>query len=375
MAFVATDRTWQVLPDPSIAGQAKTLFQAGLRLGDVTIHLGGVTVDGPRLTRIAKISEQEPFVRVLREHLRHAIDAPDFLFFLDDVLFAKASGNLRSMPDGSVEVWLSSGRARSAGILLHADDVFGEEPRIYGDPSRTLCVEKPQPLSGIRRARNWEQPGANWVLRFPNPSGEKKKIAAIKRKRPRAGFHHRIQSLMQQLRNQGATVVLTSTVRSPKRGYLMWGAYSLAQTQTKKEFKKQLRRVISKNRQWGLKVPIRWKMHTSWRDNVAAAREMADAYDVVYATEAGAKSSNHYEATAVDLMAYGLPRVLVLEAPDHHSEIFDLSAPEQSRDMNLTPELIEWVAEHFQLEKHLKDYPHWNDAVDKRRTPALAALP
>ena len=88
---------------------------------------------------------------------------------------------------------------------------------------------------------------------------------------------------------------------------------------------------------------------------------MADTYEVVYATEQGARSSNHYEGTAVDLVALGLPRRLTLRAPGGETRRFDLSHPEEPRDLSLTPELIEWVEQHFGLEKLEADYPHWND--------------
>ena len=48
----------------------------------------------------------------------------------------------------------------------------------------------------------------------------------------------------------------------------------------------------------------------------------------------------------------------------------DLSDAEQPRDLSLTPELIDWVEEHFGLEKLEADYPHWNDA-----RPATKASP
>jgi hypothetical protein len=80
------------------------------------------------------------------------------------------------------------------------------------------------------------------------------------------------------------------------------------------------------------------------------------------AIPATSRSSNHYEGTAVDLVALGLPRRLALQAPDGNTGRFDLSHPEQPRDLSLTPELIEWVEKHFELEKLEGDYPHWNDA-------------
>jgi hypothetical protein len=90
---------------------------------------------------------------------------------------------------------------------------------------------------------------------------------------------------------------------------------------------------------------------------------MAERYDVVFATEQGAKNSNHYGARAADLTILNLPRKLTLRAPDGAVETFDLSAPDNPRDMNLDPNLIEWIEKHFQMKKLLSDYPHWDDVA------------
>ena len=82
----------------------------------------------------------------------------------------------------------------------------------------------------------------------------------------------------------------------------------------------------------------------------------------VYATERGARSSRHYEGVAVDFVALDLPRSLALEAPDGVRREFDLSGPEEPRDLSVSPELIDWIETHFALEKLRSDYPHWNDA-------------
>ena len=61
-------------------------------------------------------------------------------------------------------------------------------------------------------------------------------------------------------------------------------------------------------------------------------------------------------------MAVGLPRVLRLTAPDGATGTFDLSDPEQTRDVSLTVPVIEWIEEHYRFEKLRSDYPHWVDA-------------
>ena len=94
---------------------------------------------------------------------------------------------------------------------------------------------------------------------------------------------------------------------------------------------------------------------------VDAATAMADTYGVVYATRGGAKSSSHYDGEAVDFTAVGLPRMVTLKAPSGKTEVFNLGAPEQTRDLSLSPELIAWVEKNFRLRKLKSDYPHWND--------------
>jgi hypothetical protein len=123
-----------------------------------------------------------------------------------------------------------------------------------------------------------------------------------------------------------------------------------------------VKRIEKLNRDWQLDVPITWRHPDGWRATREAARQMADTYGVDYATEKGAKDSDHYDGAAADIWAVGLPRKLTLVAPDGAKETFDLADPEQTRDLNLTPELIEWVEEHFRFEKLRTDYPHWGDA-------------
>jgi hypothetical protein len=50
----------------------------------------------------------------------------------------------------------------------------------------------------------------------------------------------------------------------------------------------------------------------------------------------------------VDITAVDLPRALTLVAPSGTRRTFDLSAPDQSRDLSLSPGLIDWIEVHFQ---------------------------
>ena len=150
-------------------------------------------------------------------------------------------------------------------------------------------------------------------------------------------------------------------MRDPRRGYLIYGSYLLSKSKTRRQVKRRVRRLNRYNRAWGLKVPIRWTHPRGWRATIEAARKMADTYGVAYATAGGARRSYHYDAGAVDFWAVGLPRTLKLKAPDGAKRTFDLSDPGETRDLNLTPALIEWIEAHYGFEKLKTDYPHWND--------------
>ena len=112
-----------------------------------------------------------------------------------------------------------------------------------------------------------------------------------------------------------------------------------------------------------LDVPIRWRGAGEWPAIRESAREMADTYEVVFATERGARHSSHYGGRAVDLTALALPRRLTLVDPGGSTQVFDLSGIDEPLDLSLTPVLIEWIEAHFGLRKLRSDYPHWDDAA------------
>jgi hypothetical protein len=330
--------------------------QAGRRLGPWKLTLAGVAIDGPLLEELAANAPDEPFLRVLREGLRRPVDKDDLLFFLDDVLRAGRRG-LRPKP-----VWVPSGRARNAGILIHPDDVFEKDnPRHYGGDGGRLAIDKPRPQVNLPPAKDGDVLGPAWCTRYKNPVGEKAKLEALAEKNPSGSLAVRVESLMKQLREQGAEVHLWTTVRNRHRGYLMWGAFMMARKKTRQEVIRAVRLLERLNQEWELDVPIRWYHPGGWRRTVEEARKMSETYDVTYASRRGAMKSRHYDGEAVDLTAVALPRTLTLNAPYGAEQSFDLSDPEQTRDLCLTPELIDWVDEHFETKKLKKDYAHWND--------------
>lgn len=352
------DRTWQVLREgPSTARFAK----AAELLGDWEIELAGVPVSGPTLLPFATPGV-EPLDRLVRETLARPVDVEDLLYFLDDVLRAEDRRGER--------FHVHTGRARAAGILVHPDDVFGGGPRQYPNkPTLPVDPPAPQPPPEVAAA-DGDPPGPPWTARFQNPSEKEPLLEVLAAERPTADFAERVRSLLDQLEASGAEVYLASTSRSRERGYLMWGAFTLGKATSAGEVERRAKLLDARNTEWGLAVPITWRHPDGWEATVEGARQMADSYDVVYATEKGARESNHYGGTAADLIAIALPRRVTLTAPDGATRSFDLSDPSEPRDLSVTPRMIDWIEQHFGFRKLRSDHPHWDDAVP---TPEPAA--
>ncbi|HUU01388.1 MAG TPA: hypothetical protein VM425_08125 [Myxococcota bacterium] len=353
---IPTNRRLEVVkPKKGSWGVRQQIEQAGKLLGEWTIVVAGSEIDGPRLVALARRNPEEPFVRLVREELRIPVDLADFVYFLDDILAAGKRGLQGKL------VWVLPGRARSAGVLVHPDDVFRRKrPRRYGKRHKRLSIDKPSPQHEIQPAADGNLLGPGWVTRYKNPVGDEAKLAALRK--VNADLAGRVASLLDQLRKQGCEVGLYTTVRNRRRGYLIYGSYLLSKQETSSRVRRTVRRLARLNKKWGLRVPIRWRHPDGLKATREAARLMAEAYPVTYATAYGAHKSRHYDGEAVDFSAVGLPRSLKIEAPDGMNKTFDLSDPNQTRDVNLTPELISWIERHFKMEKLKFDYPHWNDA-------------
>ena len=105
----------------------KLIKKAGSLLRSVRIDLAGVKLDAKRLRKLADSKPKEPFLRVVRESLRRAIDLHDFVLFLDDVIQLQKKLRKKTL-------WISPGRARKVGILIHPDDVFLKKTTSYIPP-------------------------------------------------------------------------------------------------------------------------------------------------------------------------------------------------------------------------------------------------
>jgi len=334
----------------------QALRVASEQIGTGSIEFAGVQLDPSLLQELGTPPDQEPLTRHIRETLGRPVDVDDFIYWLDDVVAARQAGR-------SDETWsVPSGRARSAGLLIHPDEVFKNRPRTYGLKKSTLAVDPPTQPAQHPPADDGEPVGPRWTARYANPESLEEQLLALHDALPTSTFPSRVGSLFMQLQQQGAQCWITSTVRSRERGYLMWGAFLLARA-SDQEVPSLVKRLDDANDAWNLHVAIEWGHPDGVSATLEAARQMADAYDVVYATEKGARFSSHYSGGAVDLVAVDLPRTLTLIAPDGEQRRFDLSAETHTRDLSLEPELIAWIEAHFLMRKLRSDYPHWTDTA------------
>jgi hypothetical protein len=317
--------------------------------GGPVVELAGVPVDAQRLAEWAATPPAEDVQAAGRHDLARAVDLRDLLLLLDDVIDQGLDST----------VVLPAGRARSAGVLMHPTDVFRTSSRTYA--GRTVQTYRPTPQRWVLPAHDGDVLGVRWTTRFANPGTAGGQLDTLRSERPTSDLAYRVASLGAQLEAQGAIVWVTSTARDPRRGYLLWGSFILSRARSERQADRVVRRLDQARQDWELDVPILWTHPDGWRATVRAAREMAETYDVVYATERGARSSNHYGGFSVDMVAFGLPDSLVLVGPDGVRDLFDLSGSGHSRDLSLEPELIRWVERHFRLRKLEGDYPHWTD--------------
>jgi hypothetical protein len=343
-APLATDRNLDVLPEAPRAA----FVQAAERLGDRALELAEAEIDAGVLRELAAPPEGEPLVRHVRETIGRPVDVEDFVLFLDDVLAAK----------GPAVVSVPASRARAYGILLHPQDVFREKARRYGTFGE-LPVDDPPSQVGLEPAEDGDVAGPRWTARYQQPMTDDGKIAELEAENPR--FGRAVRRLFEQVQGQGAFTWIEAGVRPRARGFLLYASWYVSRSDTPEALKARIATLERYEREWGLDVPIRWRHPDGFSASVEAARAMADTYGVDYATPRGARRSSHYGGRAVDLVAVDLPRTLTLEAPDGATRTFDLSRPDNPRDLSLLPGVIRWIERHFGFRKLRRDYPHWSD--------------
>lgn len=358
-AFIATlalgspslkaDRDWDVLT--ATASSRVKLAEAGRHLGTAKVNLAGIWLDGPKLIAVASTPASEPLTRAVRETFERPVDVEDFLLFLDDLVAADSP---------PTSAFLPAGRARAVGVLLHPTDVFrAGKNRRYAEAISVVPLDEPVAQLDLTPAADGSVVGPEWAMRYQQPHTQEERLEILAEYNP--SFARRVESLIDQLRSQGAMAYVEATVRPRERGYLLYGSFLLSRATNEKAVLAHIKALNTYNKAWGLNVPIKWKHPDCWRATVAYARELADTFGVVYATRRGAKSSSHYDGSAADLFVVNLPRTLKLRAPSGAHATFDLSNPDESRDLSLTPRIIEWIEKHFAMSKLRRDYPHWSD--------------
>jgi len=310
--------------------------------------MDGVRVDAKRLQAWSTLAEDPHPERALREAAKKPVRAEGLVRFLDDLCRAES-------PELAV---LTGGRARKSGVFVSTDAVYEGEPDVYG--GEALALDQPLDYRTLDAPEDGAVVSPRWAARFLEPESDEGKLEALRSANP--SFGRRTATLVQQLRQAGALVRVESAVRSRARGYLLFGSFWLGDAETPAEIAHRTERLEHYQSTWAKEVRIQWRHPDGDAASVAAARALADTYGVVYATYRGARNSKHYDGDAVDISVTGLPRQLELKAPDGASRSFDLSDPEQPRDLSLTPELVEWVERHFDFRKLRRDYPHWSDA-------------
>lgn len=345
---------WDHVPEV-VQGDSRSILRVlGKQLGKTTIEISGVKITGRHLLALVATPLEDSLVQKLRQMVRRPLKLDGFLYFVDDVLQLPVTRRAR-------EVVLTSSRARRLGVLVHPEEVFEDKVRTYPHDELEVHIDRPGTPRTYRPAKDGQILGPEWTARFPNPRGEQAKFVKLGEAVPGSDFHLRVAALLKQFRAQGADVFVDSTIRAQERGYLIWGSYLLSQVESEKESTQTLLDLDAARKEWNLTVPIQWTHPAGWQAGVEAARAMAEAYGVTYATRKGAESSNHYDGLAVDITVVGLPAALTLKAPDGEKRVFDLSHPEHPRDLSLSPNVIAWIEEKYRVFKLKLDYPHWDD--------------
>jgi len=346
--------TWDNVPEP-VQGDSRSILRVlGQQLGEGAVEISGVRISAKMLLELSQTPIEASLVQALRQKVRRPIKVDGLLYFVDDVLRLSEQRRKR-------DIVLTSSRARRLGILVHPEEVFEEKIRMYPHEELEVHIDRPGLPRSYKPAKDGQMLGPEWTARFPNPRGENAKFEKLGQALPGNDFHLRVTALLKQFREQGAEVFVDSTVRAQERGYLIWGSYLLSQAESEDDYKKTLDDLQTARTEWKLGVSIQWVHPLGWEAGVEAARAMAEAYGVTYATREGAEASNHYDGLAVDITVVGLPASLTLKAPDGEKCVFDLSHPEHPRDLSLSPGVITWIEEKYQVVKLKLDYPHWDD--------------
>ena len=133
---------------------------------------------------------EEALLTPFRESLGRPVVRMDLIHLLDDILREGRRG-LRGQ-----RVWITPGRTRSRGILLHPDDIFEGNPCRYGERG-FLEIDEPRAQVDLPPARDGDPPGPAWAMCNRNSSGETELLGVLGEKRSGDDPGPRIRSLIE----------------------------------------------------------------------------------------------------------------------------------------------------------------------------------
>ena len=184
-------------------------------------------------------------------------------------------------------------------------------------------------LSGGSGSPSKSLSGAHWVKFFP-PSRQIKDL--------NEPFRSNMTRFYNALRNAGASVSISNTLRPPQRAFLMHWAYRIA----KEGYNP--RSVPAKSG-----VNIEW-WHGSTSASVSAARAMVSAYGIVYRP---ALSSNHIRGEAIDM---SISWSGTLNIKDANGRTVSIGSPRSGASNRTLWE----VGKTYGVLKLASDAPHWS---------------
>ncbi|MGW6196939.1 hypothetical protein ACWF0M_12400 [Kribbella sp. NPDC055110] len=157
------------------------------------------------------------------------------------------------------------------------------------------------------------------------------------------GFRDNVSAFIAALRSAGASVVVSSTRRSPERAYLMHYSWNVANGQ------------IEPGR-----VPVKSGVLIDWDhgDDAASRKGAQEMVDLFHMAHIASLTSNHTRGTAVD-MTIAWKAELSLPIPAHRgASLWRISTSPRTGASSI--DLHEVGANIFGVRKLASDPPHWS---------------
>lgn len=231
-------------------------------------------------------------------------------------------------PSGVLTIPGSDNAAPSSDLQTQLDqliaDRFQQNNARIDQNLQALTRNLQNQISPIYSDANLKLSGASWVNRFPtsrslndlNPS-----------------FRKNVSNFIGAINNAGGHVNISATYRPPERAYLMHYSSMIARGEIAPQNVPQMNG-----------VSIKW-VHPTPEQSVRAAKEMANAYDIVYPP---ALTSRHTAHDAIDMRITGMKGRDILDANGNSVRITTL------RDLNA-------IGASYGVIKLASDPPHWSN--------------